>query len=147
VEGDLAPAVAEERPEAVVAASWWDPAATETRAEASAETTQGPAPAGGSPAAVVEILDDDSPPPGWDQWVSFPMPSPESQEGALVSKVENGRDKSRTVLFSRFIPTVFVFTGKYGSGSGSGTGCTGSGSENRRSIVPSVSPVSRFRLG
>jgi hypothetical protein len=33
---------------------------------------------------VVEIPDDDSPPPGWDQWVSFPTPSPESQEGALV---------------------------------------------------------------
>jgi hypothetical protein len=26
----------------------------------------------------VEIPDDDSPPPGWDQWVSFPTPSPES---------------------------------------------------------------------
>jgi hypothetical protein len=31
----------------------------------------------------VEIPDDDSPPPGWDQWVSFPMASPESQEGLL----------------------------------------------------------------
>jgi hypothetical protein len=36
----------------------------------------------------VEILDDDSPPPGWDQWVSFSMPSPESQEGALVRRRE-----------------------------------------------------------
>jgi hypothetical protein len=35
---------------------------------------------------VVEIPDDDSPPPGWDQWVSFPMPSAESQEGALVRR-------------------------------------------------------------
>jgi hypothetical protein len=26
--------------------------------------------------AVVEIPDDDSPPPGWDQWVSFPTLSP-----------------------------------------------------------------------
>jgi hypothetical protein len=33
---------------------------------------------------MVEIPDDDSPPPGWDQWVSFPMLSPESQDGALV---------------------------------------------------------------
>jgi hypothetical protein len=32
----------------------------------------------------VEILDDDAPPPGWDQWVNLPTPSPESQEGALV---------------------------------------------------------------
>jgi hypothetical protein len=35
---------------------------------------------------VVEIPDDDSPPPGWDQWVSFPTLSPESQEGALVRR-------------------------------------------------------------
>jgi hypothetical protein len=52
------------------------------------EATQGPAPAGGSRAAVVEIPDDDSPPPGWDQWVSFPTPSPKSQEGALVKRRE-----------------------------------------------------------
>jgi hypothetical protein len=42
------------------------------------EATQGLAPAGGSRAAVVEIPDDDSPPPGWDQWVSFPTLSSES---------------------------------------------------------------------
>jgi hypothetical protein len=35
---------------------------------------------------VVAIPDDDSPPPEWDQWVIFPMPSPESQEGALVRR-------------------------------------------------------------
>jgi hypothetical protein len=35
---------------------------------------------------VVEIPDDDSPPSGWDQWVSFPTPSPESQERALVRR-------------------------------------------------------------
>jgi hypothetical protein len=52
------------------------------------EATQGPAPAGGSRAAVVEIPDDYSPPPGWDQWVSFPTSSPESQEGALVRRRE-----------------------------------------------------------
>jgi hypothetical protein len=34
----------------------------------------------------VEVPDDDSPPPGWDQWVSFPTLSPESQEGALVRR-------------------------------------------------------------
>jgi hypothetical protein len=37
---------------------------------------------------VVEIPDDDSPLPGWDQWVSFPTLSPESQEGALVRRRE-----------------------------------------------------------
>jgi hypothetical protein len=36
----------------------------------------------------VDIPDDDSPPPGWDQWVSFPTLSPESQEGALVRRRE-----------------------------------------------------------
>jgi hypothetical protein len=34
----------------------------------------------------VEIPDDDSPPPGWDQWASIPTLSPESQEGALVRR-------------------------------------------------------------
>jgi hypothetical protein len=50
----------------------------EARVEVSTEATQGPAPAGGSRAVVVEIPDDDSPPPRWDQWVSFPTLSPES---------------------------------------------------------------------
>jgi hypothetical protein len=36
---------------------------------------------------AVEIPDDDAPPPGWDQWVNLPMPSPEPQEeGALVRR-------------------------------------------------------------
>jgi hypothetical protein len=65
-----------------------EPVATEARAEASTEATQGPAPAGDSRALVVDIPDDDSPPPGWDQWVSFPTLSPESQEGALVRRRE-----------------------------------------------------------
>jgi hypothetical protein len=56
--------------------------------EAPAEAAQGPAPAGGSRAEVVEVLDDDSPPPGWDQWASFPTRSPEPQEGALVRRHE-----------------------------------------------------------
>jgi hypothetical protein len=72
----------------VAAAPRREPAATEARAEASTEATQGPAPAGGPRAVVVEIPDDESPPPGWDQWVSFPTPSPESQEGALVRRRE-----------------------------------------------------------
>jgi hypothetical protein len=57
------------------------PAATEAQVEAPVETAQGPVPAVGSWAEVVEVLDDDSPPPGWDQWASFPTRSPEPQEG------------------------------------------------------------------
>jgi hypothetical protein len=88
-EGGRAPAVmAEAQPEAVAAAPRQAPAATEARAEAPAEVTQGPASAGGSRAVVVEIPDDDSPPPGWDQWASVPTLSPESQEGALVRRHE-----------------------------------------------------------
>jgi hypothetical protein len=49
-------------------------------------TQQEPALAGSSRAVAVEIPDDDSPPPGWDQWVNLPMPSPKSQEGVLVRR-------------------------------------------------------------
>jgi hypothetical protein len=36
---------------------------------------------------AVEIPDDDdAPPPGWDQWVNLPMPAPEPQAGALVTR-------------------------------------------------------------
>jgi hypothetical protein len=37
---------------------------------------------------AVEIPDDDAPPPGWDQWVNLPMPSPEPHEGALVRRLD-----------------------------------------------------------
>jgi hypothetical protein len=55
---------------------------------------------------VVEIPDDDSPPPGWDQWVSFPTPSSKSQEGALVRRrdghmVARGRGHSAEASSSR----------------------------------------------
>jgi hypothetical protein len=55
---------------------------------------------------VVEIPDDDSPPPGWDQWVSFPTLSPESQEGAIVRRreghmVAGGRGHSAEASSSR----------------------------------------------
>jgi hypothetical protein len=56
--------------------------------EEPAEVAQGPALAGGSRAEVVEVPDDDSPPPGWDQWASFPTLSSEPQEGALVRRRE-----------------------------------------------------------
>jgi hypothetical protein len=56
---------------------------------------------------AVEIPDDDSLPPGWDQWVNFPMPSPEPQEeGALVRQwdghmVAGGRGHGAEASFSR----------------------------------------------
>jgi hypothetical protein len=43
-----------------------------------------PAPVSVSQAAVVEVLDDDTAPPGWDQWGSLPAPAPEPPVGALV---------------------------------------------------------------
>jgi hypothetical protein len=64
------------------------PVAVEAQVEAPAEAAQGLAPAGSSRAEVVEVLDDDSPPPGWDQWASLPTRSPEPQEGALVRRHE-----------------------------------------------------------
>jgi hypothetical protein len=66
VEGHPAPTIAEMRLEAVAAAPRRELAATEARVEASVEAQQGPAPAGGPRAVVVEIPDDDSPLPGWD---------------------------------------------------------------------------------
>jgi hypothetical protein len=55
---------------------------------------------------VVKIADDDSPPPGWDQWVSFPTPSSETQEGALVRRrdghmVAGGREHGAEASSSR----------------------------------------------
>jgi hypothetical protein len=61
-------------------------AAAEARSEAAVGMQQEPALAGSSRAVAVEIPDNDSPPPGWDQWVNLPMPSPKSQEGALVRR-------------------------------------------------------------
>jgi hypothetical protein len=62
------------------------PAAAETRPEAAVGTQREPALAGSSRAVALEILDEDSSMPGWDQWVNLPMPSPESQEGVLVRR-------------------------------------------------------------
>jgi hypothetical protein len=42
------------------------------------------APVDDSQAAVVEIPDEDVPPPGWDQWVNLPAPAPEPPTGVLV---------------------------------------------------------------
>jgi hypothetical protein len=41
-----------------------------------------PTPVSGSHAAVVEVPDDDTPPPRWDQWGSLPAPAHEPSVGA-----------------------------------------------------------------
>jgi hypothetical protein len=81
-------------------------AAAEARPEAAVGTQQEPALADSSRAVVVEIPDDDSPLPGWDQWVNLPMPSPESQEGVLVRRwdghvVAGGRGRDAEASSSR----------------------------------------------
>jgi hypothetical protein len=87
VEVQLAAPAAEALPAASAVEGHPAPAAAETRPEAAAALSQQePALVGSSRAMVVEIPDDDAPPPGWDQWVNLPMPSPESQEGALVRR-------------------------------------------------------------
>jgi hypothetical protein len=58
---------------------------------------------------AVEIPDDDAPPPGWNQWVNLPMPSLESQEGALVRRwdghmVAGGRGHGAEASSSRAGP-------------------------------------------
>jgi hypothetical protein len=45
-----------------------------------------PAPVSGSQAAMVEVPDDDTLPPGWDQWGSLPAPAPETPVGVLVMR-------------------------------------------------------------
>jgi hypothetical protein len=80
--------VAEAQPEVVAVAPRQAPAATEAQVEAPVEAARGSVSAGCSRAEVVEVPDDDSPPPGWDQWASFPTRSPKPQEGALVRRHE-----------------------------------------------------------
>jgi hypothetical protein len=45
-----------------------------------------PVPAAGGHVAVVEIPDDDAPPPGWGQWENWPAPAPEPAAGVLVMR-------------------------------------------------------------
>jgi hypothetical protein len=45
-----------------------------------------PAPVSGSQAAVVEIPNDDTPPPGWDQWGNLLAPASEHSTGVLVMR-------------------------------------------------------------
>jgi hypothetical protein len=93
-----------------------EPAATEARPEVAVEAAtaakqQEPALAGSSPVTAVEILDDDAPPPGWDQWVNLPMPAPEPQAGALVRRwvghmVAGGRGHGAEASSSRAGPLL-----------------------------------------
>jgi hypothetical protein len=53
-------------------------------------------PVSGSKAAVVEIPDDDTPPPGWDQWGNLPTPAPEPPTGVLVMRDDGGMMSGRS---------------------------------------------------
>jgi hypothetical protein len=48
-----------------------------------------PAPAGGNQVAVVDVPDDDIPPPGWGQWENLPAPAPEPPVGVLVRREDD----------------------------------------------------------
>jgi hypothetical protein len=79
------------------------PAATTavmTTAVTAPSISPAPAPVGGSQAVVVEVPDDDTPPPRWDQWGSLPAPAPELPVGALVvrddGRVTSGRPADGT---------------------------------------------------
>jgi hypothetical protein len=87
------------------------PAAAETQPEVVVEARPEPALAGSSQTMAVEIPDDDAPPPGWDQWVNLPMPSPEPQARALVRRwdghmVAGGRGHGAEASSSRVGPSV-----------------------------------------
>jgi hypothetical protein len=71
----------------VATVSWQEVAATAavtTAATAASTVPPVPAPAAGGWVAVVEIPDDDAPPPGWGKWENWPTPAPEPAAGVLV---------------------------------------------------------------
>jgi hypothetical protein len=86
MEARQAPAAAEAQLEMTVAVARQEPATTVVQQEATVVEQKGPALTGRSQATAVEILDDDVPPPGWDQWASLPTPAPEPQAGAVVRR-------------------------------------------------------------
>jgi hypothetical protein len=65
-------------------------AATTGVAVAAPPTSLAPAATGSPRAVVVEIPDDDVPPPGWDQWASPPVSAPETPTGMLVVRSDVG---------------------------------------------------------
>jgi hypothetical protein len=72
-------------------------AATPAVAVAAPPTSPAPAAVGSPRAVVVEIPDDDVPPPGWDQWASPPASAPEASTGALVVRSDVGVALGRPV--------------------------------------------------
>jgi hypothetical protein len=57
-----------------------------TAATAVSSVPLAPTSAAGDRAAVVEIPDDDAPPPGWGQWENWSAPTPEPTAGVLVMR-------------------------------------------------------------
>jgi hypothetical protein len=57
------------------------PLAAMTTAVTGPTVPPAPAPIDDSQAAVVEVPNDDVPPPGWDQWVSLPRQPPSPRQG------------------------------------------------------------------
>jgi hypothetical protein len=78
-EGPRSAAVAAESQQAVAV-----PSAAMTTAVAAPSVPPAPAPIDDSQAAVVEIPDNDVPPPGWDKWVSLLAPAAEPPTGGVV---------------------------------------------------------------
>jgi hypothetical protein len=64
--------------------------ATTTAVDAAPSVLPAPAPTGGIQVVVIEVPDDDVPPPRWGQWESLPAPAPEPPVGMLVMR-EDGR--------------------------------------------------------
>jgi hypothetical protein len=63
-----------------------DTTAVMTMAVTAPSILPAPAPVSGSQAVVVEVPDDDTPPPGWDQWGSLLAPASEPPVGVLVMR-------------------------------------------------------------
>jgi hypothetical protein len=83
---------------ATVAAGSWQEAVVATVATTAATVASvvppTPVPVAGDQAPVVEIPDDDAPPPGWGQWENWPAPAPEPAAGVLLMR-EDGCMMSR----------------------------------------------------
>jgi hypothetical protein len=60
-----------------------------TTAAAAPSVSLAPTPAGGNQVAVVEVPNDDVPPPGWGQWESLPAQAPEPPVGVLVMREDD----------------------------------------------------------
>jgi hypothetical protein len=76
-------------------------AVTTAVAVAAPSTLPAPAVAGRPQAVVVEIPDDDVPPPDWDKWASPPASVPEASAGALVARGDVGTALGAGLMVSR----------------------------------------------